>query len=58
MQLSTQDHLKKAILDLQEHVRDFMNYSSQTDNKKLSRYFKECAQIHAEQAATLQTFLK
>lgn len=57
MQLSTQDHLKKAILDLQAHVREFMNYSAEAEDKKLSRYFKECAEEQAQQAATLQTFL-
>lgn len=60
MDLSTQDHLKKAVLDLQERVRDFMVYSdaAEAENKKLSRYFKQCAEEQAHQAATLQTFLE
>ena len=58
MHLTTQDHLKTAITNLQEHVRDFMHYSSLAEDKKISQCFKQCAETHAKQAADLQKFLK
>ena len=33
MEMNTQDYLKKALLDTQEKVRDFMNYAEHIDDK-------------------------
>ena len=41
--MDTQDYLKKALLDTQERVRDFMNYSEHVEDKKLRQCFKEFA---------------
>lgn len=57
MNLSTQDHLKKAVVDLQENVRDFMRYSSLAEDEEIEQCFKDFAQTQAEQAARLQKFL-
>lgn len=56
--MNTQDYLKKALLDTQERVRDFMNYSDQVDDAKLKNYFKDYAEMEGEQARQLQGFIK
>lgn len=58
MQLSTQDFLKKALLDTQEQVRDFMFYSEHTDNPVLKKQFKTFAQEQGVQAQQMETFLR
>lgn len=57
MELTTQDYLKKATMDLQEHVRDFMYYSDHVEDQKLSKCFKDFAEIQAKQATKLKEFL-
>ncbi len=54
MEMNTQDYLKKALLDTQEKVRDFMNYAEQVDDKDLSKCFKEFAETEGLQAQELQ----
>lgn len=58
MEMNTQDYLKKALLDTQERVRDFMNYSDQIQDLKLKRYFKSFAEMEGKQASQLQGFIK
>lgn len=58
MNMSTQDYLKKALLDTQERVRDFMNYADQIEDKKLQQYFKSYAETEGKQAQKLQGFIK
>lgn len=58
MDMKTQDYLKKALLDTQERVRDFMNYSDQIDDTQLKSYFREYAEIEGQQAQKLQGFIK
>lgn len=58
MEMNTQDYLKKALLDTQERVRDFMNYSDQVENDKLKHYFKAYAEMEGKQARQLQGFIK
>lgn len=58
MEMSTQDYLKKALLDTQERIRDFMNYSDQIEDNELKGYFKEYAEIEGQQARQLQGFIK
>jgi len=57
MEMSTRDYLSKALIDTQERVRDFMNYSDQIEDKKLSQYFRTYAEIEGKQARQLQSFL-
>lgn len=57
MEMSTQDYLKKALLDTQEKVRDFMNYSDQIGDRKLKQFFKTHAEIEGRQAQELQGFI-
>ena len=57
MDMSTQDCLKKALLDTQERIRDFMSYSDQVESKKLKNYFQSYAEMEGKQARQLQVFL-
>ena len=57
MELNTQDYLKKALLDTQERVRDFMMYSQQVDSRHLRDFFSEYAASEAHQARKLQDFI-
>ncbi|MGI6168717.1 MAG: hypothetical protein ACOYI4_03235 [Christensenellales bacterium] len=57
MKMETQDYLKKALLDTQERVRDFMNYSDQVKDPKLQHSFKEFARQEGFIAQELQRFL-
>ena len=58
MQVSTQDYLKKALLDTQEKVRDFMLYSERIDDDEISDFFRACAEEEGYQAQQLQEFIK
>lgn len=58
MEMTTQDYLKKALLDTQERVRDFMNYSDKIEDDKLKQFFREYAKTEGEQASKLQDFIK
>ena len=58
MELTTQDYLKKALLDTQERVRDFMNYAEKIEGEELRQFFRECAQEEGYRASDLQEFLK
>lgn len=54
MEMNTQDYLKKALLDTQEKVRDFMLYADKIDDKELSNCFREFAKVEGLQAQKLQ----
>lgn len=54
MEMNTQDCLKKALLDTQEKVRDFMQYADSVDDKELSKCFKGFAEEEGLQAQKLQ----
>lgn len=58
MEMNTQDYLKKALLDTQEKVRDFMNYADKVEDKELSNCFKEFAETEGLQAKKLQKQLE
>jgi len=58
MDMTTQDFLKKALLDTQERVRDFMQYADQIEDKKLKTYFKEYAETEGRQARQLRSFVE
>lgn len=57
MQMTTSDYVKKALLDTQERVRDYMNYSSEVEDKKLQSCFREFAEVEGNHARVLQGFL-
>jgi truncated hemoglobin YjbI len=52
-----EDILKKALLDTQEKVRDFMHYTREMKDENLQSFFKEAAEEEAKQARRLQQFL-
>ena len=54
MHLNTQDCLKKALLNTQERVRDFMNYSDQAEDSEVKHFFREYAVTEGHQAQKLQ----
>ncbi|MGI6403724.1 MAG: hypothetical protein ACOX0K_05845 [Oscillospiraceae bacterium] len=58
MELNTQDYLKKALLDTQERVRDFMNYAQKVEGPELQKFFREYAETEGHQAQKLQAYLK
>lgn len=54
MELNAQDYLKKALLDTQERVRDFMMFSEKTEDQSIKNFFKEYADSEAHKAAQMQ----
>lgn len=57
MHMTTQDCLKKAILDTQEKIRDFMNYADTVEDEPVSKYFRQCAEQEGHQAHEMQVLL-
>lgn len=57
MELNTQDYLKKALLDTQERVRDFMMYSEKSKDQNIQSFFKQYAESEAQQAAQMQQYI-
>ncbi|AUN13626.1 rubrerythrin [[Clostridium] sordellii] len=58
MEMNTQDCLKKALLDTQEKVRDFMAYADVIEDKELSKCFREFAKVEGLQAQKLQEHIE
>lgn len=58
MDMTTSDCLKKALLDTQERVRDFMAYADHIKDKKVGKFFREYAESEGFQAQKLQGFLE
>jgi rubrerythrin len=58
MNMTTQDYVKKALLDTQERIRDYMNYADHVENKKLRKFFEDFAELEGFQAQRLQGFLE
>ena len=57
MDMTTEDILKKALLDTQEKVRDFMHYTREMKSEELRTFFKEAAEEEGMRARKLQQFL-
>lgn len=57
MNLSTEDIIKQKLLDTQENVRDFQEYSNDVDNIEVNKIFKEFAKDEAMHAQELQRLL-
>lgn len=58
MDMSTQDCVKKALLDTQERIRDFMAYADHIKDRPISKYFREYAESEGFHAQDLQEFLE
>ena len=58
MEMKTQDCLKKALLDTQEKVRDFMYYAENVNDKELSQCFKDFAKTEGLQAQELHKHIE
>ena len=58
MQMDREDYVKKALLDTQERVRDYMNYSRQVDDEKLQGLFRDFAETEGRHAQELQGVLQ
>lgn len=58
MQMNTQDYLKKTLIDTQERIRDFMNYSEKIESSQLKGFFQNYAASEGKQAQQLQDFIK
>lgn len=57
MKLTTEDMIKQKLLDAQESVRDYQEYSGKTNNKEVDETFKKFAEESAYQAQRLQELL-
>ena len=57
MDMTREDILKKALLDTQEKVRDFMHYTREMKDEEPQSFFKVAAEEEARQARRLQQFL-
>jgi len=54
----TQDiYLRKALLDTQERIRDYMNYSDQIQDEDLKKCFRDFATTEGKHAQILQSFI-
>ena len=58
MKLTTEDMIKQKLLDVQENVRDFQEYSGKTEDKEVDETFKRFAEESGYQAQKLQCLLK
>ncbi|MHC6180403.1 hypothetical protein ACYUJ6_11180 [Clostridium sp. JNZ X4-2] len=57
MDLTTEDMIKNKLLDVQENVRDFQEYSKKIDNKEINEKFKQFAEESALEAQELEKLL-
>lgn len=57
MDLTTEDMIKNKLLDVQENVRDFQEYSKKIDNKEINEKFKQFAKESALEAQELEKLL-
>ncbi|MEY8000636.1 hypothetical protein AB8U03_10575 [Clostridium sp. Mt-5] len=57
MDLTTEDMIKNKLLDVQENVRDFQEYSKKIDNKEINEKFKQFAKGSALEAQELEKLL-
>ena len=57
MQLKAEDMIKQKLLDAQENVRDYQEYSKKVDDEEVDRTFKKFAEDSGMQAKKLQELL-
>lgn len=57
MKLTTEDMIKQKLLDAQENVRDYQEYSEKADSREVNEVFKRFAEDSALQARRLQELL-
>lgn len=58
MKLTTEDMIKQKLLDAQENVRDYQEYSGKTKDREVDETFKRFAEESGYQAQKLQELLK
>lgn len=58
MEMDTENYLKKALLDTQERIRDFMNYAEKIEDRRLKKFFREYAVVEGKQAQKLQGYIE
>ncbi|SMC18145.1 hypothetical protein SAMN02745134_00507 [Clostridium acidisoli DSM 12555] len=57
MKLTVEDMIKQKLLDAQENVRDYQEYSGKAEDKEVDETFKRFAEESAFQAQKLQQLL-
>ncbi|GHU74274.1 hypothetical protein FACS1894188_02010 [Clostridia bacterium] len=57
MHLDTTDYLKKALLDTQERIRDYMGYAGEIQDENVSSCFREFAETEGLHASQLQDMI-
>ena len=58
MKLKPEDYLKKALLDTQEKVRDYMDFSYEVDNPEVRDFLRESAKMEGLQAEKIKSYLE
>lgn len=58
MKMNTDDYLKKALLDTQERVRDFMDISHEIENPEMKQFLQEYAASEGLHAHQLKDYLE
>ncbi|MBN7771860.1 hypothetical protein [Clostridium aminobutyricum] len=58
MKMTTEDYLKKALLDTQERVRDFMDISYEVKNPEVKQFLREYAATEGLHAQELKDYLE
>lgn len=58
MKFNSEDYLKKALLDTQERVRDFMDISYEVDNPEVKEFLRDYAETEGLQAKKLKDYLE
>jgi hypothetical protein len=57
MEMDTIDYLKKALLDSQERVRDFKNYSDKVEDDELKDLLLQCSETAGKQASKIKEYI-
>ena len=50
-------YVKKALVDTQERIRDYMNYSDQCTDSNIKQCFRNFAETEGHHAKELQNFI-
>ena len=58
MKFDSEDYLKKALLDTQERVRDYMDFSYEVDNPEVQQFLRDFAKSEGLQAQKLKDYLE
>ncbi len=58
MKFNSEDYLKKALLETQERVRDFMDISYEVDNPEVQEFLRDFAKTEGLPAKKIKDYLE